>query len=380
MSAAGENTLPGARKGDTILVIEDDPIQRLAVVGILQRVGYRVLWAVDGEQGLEMARQSAPDLVVCDVMMPGMNGYQLVTALRREEGLAGVPVIMLTTMTERAQVRIGMTAGADDYLAKPLDAGELRDAVSALLARRKARRDEIIGDVREKFLSALERQKQSLATLYEQRLFKELNSRWEDSSRTNEGMEYPDCIVLCVDLFSAILARQSPSDDLAAAVRRGYQGARDTLYLFGARHLVPQGDQLLALFVPAEHVEHKLFRLRTLRGALALVNAGTKDSGMTVALYGGAATLLNVTDPLHGDSGSLLTGDSIPAASALQAFAASSGWRVACAAGLLDGLEGEIETGRSARVAVGTTEMHAVEVLSLTSIDGLSKPGADGLQ
>ena len=70
----------------SILVIEDDPIQRLAVVGILQRVGYRVLWAVDGVQGLELARQSSPDLIVCDVVMPGMNGYQLVTSLRRKPG------------------------------------------------------------------------------------------------------------------------------------------------------------------------------------------------------------------------------------------------------------------------------------------------------
>ena len=131
----------------SILVIEDDPIQRLAVVGILQRVGYRVLWAVDGEQGLEMARQSAPDLIVCDVVMPGMNGYQLLTTMRREAGLAEVPVIMLTTMSERAQVRVGMTSGADDYLAKPLNAGELRDAVAALLTRRKARREKFFFDL-----------------------------------------------------------------------------------------------------------------------------------------------------------------------------------------------------------------------------------------
>ena len=350
----------------SILVIEDDPIQRLAVVGILQRVGHRVLWAIDGEQGLEMARQSRPDLIVCDVVMPGMNGYQLVTSLRQEAGLAEVPVIMLTTMTERAQVRVGMTSGADDYLAKPLNAAELRDAVSALLNKRKSRREEIVGEIKDKFLAALEGQKQSLANLYEQRLFKELNSRWEDSGRYNEALDYPDAIVLAVDLFSAILSRQSPSDDLAAAVRQGYQNARDTLYLFGARHLVPQGDSLLAVFVPVAGADVAAFRLRALRGALTLVKAGATDSGMTVALHVGPATLVHVTDPLHGDAGSVLTGDTAPAAVALQAQARESKWRVACSQPLLDGLQGQVATGRTAMVAAGGSQIECFEVLSLT--------------
>ncbi len=359
------NPAPPTTDPASILVIEDDPIQRLAVVGILQRVGHRVLWAIDGEQGLEMARQSRPDLIVCDVVMPGMNGYQLVTALRQEAGLAEVPVIMLTTMTERAQVRVGMTSGADDYLAKPLNAAELREAVTALLVRRKSRRDEIVGEIKDKFLAALEGQKQSLANLYEQRLFKELNSRWEDSGRYNEALDYPDTIVLAVDLFSAILSRQSPSDDLAAAVRQGYQNARDTLYLFGARHLVPQGDSLLAVFVPVERADIAAFRLRALRGALALVKAGATDSGMTVALHAGPATLVHVTDPLHGDAGSVLTGDTAPAAAALQVFARDSKWRVACSAPLLEGLEGMVVTGRTAPLAAGGTALSCVEVLSL---------------
>ncbi|MDB5945188.1 MAG: putative response regulator, atypical CheY [Ramlibacter sp.] len=348
----------------SILVIEDDPIQRLAVVGILQRVGYRVLWAVDGEQGLDMARQSVPDLIVCDVVMPGMNGYQLLTTLRQEAGLTGVPVIMLTTMSERAQVRVGMVSGADDYLAKPLNAAELREAVAALLTRRKARHEEIVGDIKDKFLAALEGQKQSLANLYEQRLFKELNARWDDSSRYNEALEYPDSIVLAVDLFSAILARQSPSDDLATAVRQGYQNARDTLYLFGARHLVPQGDDLLAVFVPVPDTDYAAFRVRALRGALALVK--NADSGMTVALHTGAATLVHVTDPLHGDAGSVLTGETAPVASALQAFARRSNWRIACSAALLEGLQGQVTTGASASVTAAGTTLQAFELVALT--------------
>jgi CheY-like chemotaxis protein len=355
-----KSTEPGAA---SILVIEDDPLQRLAVVGILQRAGYRVLWAIDGEQGLEMARQSRPDLIVCDVVMPGMNGYQLVTTLRQEAGLAEVPVIMLTSLVERAQVRVGMNSGADDYLAKPINAAELRDAVTALLVRRKARRDEIVDGIKDKFIAALEGQKQSLASLYEQRLFKELNARWEDSGSYNEALTYPDAIILTVDLFSAILARQSPSDDLAAAVRQGYQNARDSLYLFGARHLVPQGDDLLAVFVPAPAADIAAFRLRALRGALALIKG--PGEGTTVALHAGPATLVHVTDPLHGDAGSVLTGDTAPAAVALHRFARTAGWRVACSTALLGDVRGQVVTGRSETVTVGSAPVEAVEVLTI---------------
>ena len=293
-----------------------------------------------------------------------MNGYQLVIALRQESGLAQVPVIMLTTLVERAQVRVGMTSGADDYLAKPLNAMELRDAVSALLSRRKARKEEIVGQIKDRFQAALEGQKQSLANLYEQRLFKELNSRWDGSGRYNEALDYPDSIVLSVDLFSTILARQSPSGDLATAVRQGYQNARDTLYLFGARHLVPQGDHLLAVFVPVPDTDCAAFRTRALRGALTLVKGA--DSAMTVALHTGPATLVHMTDPLHGDAGSVLTGETARAAAALQAFACQSKWRVACSAALLDGLEGQLVSGRTATVTAGGAALTAVEVLSLT--------------
>ena len=173
----------------------------------------------------------------------------------------------------------------------------------------------------------------------------------------------PVSVVLAVDLFSAILARQSPSDDLAAAVRQGYQNARDTLYLFGARHLVPQSDDLLAVFVAPTDTDTAAFRVRALRGALALVKG--PDIGMTAALHSGHATLVHVTDPLHGDAGSVLTGETAPMATALQAFARKAGWRVACSATLLEGLDGQVVVGQQASFESGGTTLTAVEVVSL---------------
>src|SRR5512140_3916641 len=124
-----------------ILVIEDDRIQRQVTVQALKSTGHEVMEAPDGVEGLRSARTNRPDLIVCDVMMPGMNGYQLVTALREEEDIADIPVIMLTAMTERAHMRTAMTSGADDYIAKPVSFKELNEATSALIAKRKARLD-----------------------------------------------------------------------------------------------------------------------------------------------------------------------------------------------------------------------------------------------
>src|SRR4051812_35972804 len=102
-----------------ILVIEDDRIQRLVALQALRGAGHEVLDAIDGITGMEAARAERPDLIVCDVLMPNMNGYQFVAALREDEAISATPVIMLTSMAERSQMRAGMTAGADDYIVKP---------------------------------------------------------------------------------------------------------------------------------------------------------------------------------------------------------------------------------------------------------------------
>ena len=122
-------------------------------------------------------------------------------------------------------------------------------------------------------------------------------------------------------------------------------------------------DDLLAVFVPVAGADLAAFRMRALRGALALVKGA--DSGMTAALHTGAATLVHVTDPLHGDAGIVLTGEAAPVASALQAFARRSNWRVACSAALLEGLQGQVGTGGTASVNVTGAMLEAFELVTL---------------
>lgn len=124
----------------TILVVDDDAPFRSTVASVLSRKGYSVALAEDGRQGVELAAAHRPDLVVCDLEMPVMDGYQVLQALRSHPVLGEVPVIFLTGRDTPEQIRSGMNLGADDYLTKPLNAEDLLNAIRARLTRRVAAR------------------------------------------------------------------------------------------------------------------------------------------------------------------------------------------------------------------------------------------------
>lgn len=119
-----------------VLVADDEPDVRELVVYRLRRAGYEVVEAVNGEDALRLALEDVPDLVVADVMMPRIDGYELTRRLRAEEATKHVPVILLTARTQEADVSQGFEAGADDYLKKPFNPDELVARTRAVLGRR----------------------------------------------------------------------------------------------------------------------------------------------------------------------------------------------------------------------------------------------------
>lgn len=118
-----------------ILVIDDDARLRQQCTELLKLEGYEVLEARNGREGIERARELVPDLVLCDVTMPEMNGHRVLETLRAEPRTANLPFIFLTGWSQREDVRTGMNLGADDYLVKPVVPDELLAAVRARLAR-----------------------------------------------------------------------------------------------------------------------------------------------------------------------------------------------------------------------------------------------------
>src|ERR1035441_166917 len=123
-----------------VLLIDDEEGFRDVIAKSLAKHGFEVLEAGDGQEGLRKAAESRPDLILCDLIMPQMNGYEMLAALRREERLAGIPVIFLTAQSEPAEVRQGMNLGADDYLIKPANILDLLGAIQARLQRRHSER------------------------------------------------------------------------------------------------------------------------------------------------------------------------------------------------------------------------------------------------
>jgi DNA-binding response OmpR family regulator len=122
----------------TVLVADDDEDILQLVSFRLERAGYKVVTAADGQQALAAAREHQPDLAVLDVMMPGLNGYEVTRQLRADPATAAIPVILLTARVQEADVSRGFEAGADDYLRKPFSPQELRSRVQAILARRSS--------------------------------------------------------------------------------------------------------------------------------------------------------------------------------------------------------------------------------------------------
>lgn len=120
-----------------ILVIEDHALMRRNIVTILKMEGYLAFSAANGREGLLLACQEKPDLILCDVMMPEMDGHEVLRELRADTAMAKVPFIFLTAKGAKADQRAGMNLGADDYLTKPAGRDEIIAALEARFLRRE---------------------------------------------------------------------------------------------------------------------------------------------------------------------------------------------------------------------------------------------------
>jgi len=120
-----------------ILIIEDEEYLCDNIAAILEFEGFELLTALNGMQGIALARRHRPDLIICDIMMPGIDGYEVLQTLRSDPVTSTIPFIFLTAKAGREQLRQGMVLGADDYLTKPFNPEELIASVNARLERQR---------------------------------------------------------------------------------------------------------------------------------------------------------------------------------------------------------------------------------------------------
>lgn len=368
-----------------IVVMEDDAATRMLVASVLKKDGYDVLSADNGADGLALVRAHKPDLVISDIQMPVMDGFAMLQQLRAEPELAATPVILLTSLLERAHMRIGMTSGADDYITKPFRPGELREAAVAQLNRREMREAAQATAIETAVVSALEEQRHKLSKLYEQKLAAELSEKWPVAGGDTEDEQFASATVLFVDVLNyAALAEKLSVEELSETVRRFYSNAGDTVHLFGARHMQFVGEALLAIFVDSTDTLSVNHGLRAARAALGLVDAAKRVQkyldgqfpdrllppfAVGVALHSGLVTLAKLQDPLHGEVRILPVGDAVNATFLLQKQASAAGWTIVASVPMLRGITGAAKIGARALINLPgrTRPMDAAELLSLAT-------------
>lgn len=366
-----------------IVVMEDDVATRTLVASVLRKDGYEVLSADNGLSGLELVRQHKPDLVISDVQMPVMDGFAMLQALRADPAIFATPVVLLTSLLERAHMRIGMTSGADDYITKPFRPGELREAAAAQLNKRHMQAAVQTMAVEAAVHAALEDQKHHLSRLYEQRLASELSEKWPAADAASEDEKFSNATVLFVDVLNyAGLAEKLSSAELSNVVRQFYNNAGDTVHLFGARHMQFVGEGLLVIFVDSTDTTSVNHGLRAVRAALGLIDAskrvqqflnshfpahGLSRFDVSVALNSGPVALARLEDPLHGGVQILPVGDTVSAALLLQKQANKAGWRIAASVAMLRGVTGAVNIGGRALISLPGRQaaLDAAELLGL---------------
>jgi twitching motility two-component system response regulator PilH len=122
----------GGMKG-TILVVDDSPTEVHIFKKILEKQGYNIIVAKDGQEGIEIAIRVHPDLILMDVVMPVLNGFQATRKLKNNEVTADIPVLMVTTKDQQTDINWGMRQGANEYMVKPVAPAELVHKIKALL-------------------------------------------------------------------------------------------------------------------------------------------------------------------------------------------------------------------------------------------------------
>ncbi len=161
-----------------ILYVEDNPANRMLVCQVLESVGYTVIEAIDGLSGIQTAQEEHPDLILIDINIPGMDGYEVTTRLKSLPELSNIPIIALTAKVMAGDRERALIAGCDGYIAKPIDVDLLPKQVAGFL-----------GGLRE---TVAAEQKSTYLHEYSERLVDHLEQRVQELTKANEALAHTD--------------------------------------------------------------------------------------------------------------------------------------------------------------------------------------------
>lgn len=366
-----------------IVVMDDDAGTRMLVTQVLKKDGYDVMAAENGVKGLALIREHKPQLVVSDVQMPEMNGFQVLEQIRADVEIAATPVILLTSLAERGYMRHGMTTGADDYLTKPFTPLELHAAVNAQL--NKLVRADIARTlfVDSAVTAALAEQQEKIIQLYEERLASTLAKQWPDGGLVQDRQKFSSATVLFAEIHHyAQWAQHLSSAELSDLIRQFYGSTGDTVHLFGAHYMQFVGDGMLCVFVDAGDTLSVNHGLRAVRAALGLKDASKRVSvfakqkfadrglplfALNVALHSGPVAFAQLQGMSGGADQSTPVGDTVAAALKLFQGEPAIDWPVAASVQTMRQVTGAVRTDRRALVKVAGRS-HPLDLVEITAL------------
>jgi CheY-like chemotaxis protein/class 3 adenylate cyclase len=350
------------RRMALIAIAEDDPGTRKLLSVVLQRMGHEVVEAGDGDAAWALVREHRPAVIVSDVEMPGMSGFGLLEKVRQDADLALTPFILLTSLQERKSMRQGMRMGADDYITKPFQSDDLRDAVAAQLNKQEIRHAAQAMALKGSLESALEEQARDLIYRYEDQLAHALNEQWP-SQRPGEIESHLDhATVLYVELSSypEWVARLS-ANELSVLLKRFYEGCGDTVFLFGAATMQFVGEGVLALFSPRPEETATASSLRAARAALGLrasvgglrsfvdqqfQGRALPQADLGVCLHSGPVSMMRLEGLLGGATQLVPVGETVVDTQAIQRHALTESGRLTVSVPVLRSIMGAVQPGK----------------------------------
>ena len=363
-----------------ILIIEDDTGIRRSLALSLKTEGYAVLEASDGRAGLELAAAESPALIICDINMPEMDGYQVVSAVRRNSALASIPFVFLTARGERAEIRRGMNLGADDYLTKPFTREELLETVKVRLEKHHESREALT----EQLILASER----LRSRFYSRLTGQAEQPpIEDSLLSAGANRVLEATVLFTDIrgFTTISERLSVVE-IATLLNHYLQRACEPILAASGKIVKFIGDGIMAVFPHGEDQPRERQALRAIQAGLALSlvarefrewmhaqfpHRGLPEFAIGVGIHTGEVTLCEVGAP--GQQNFTAIGDTVNIASRLEGQTKELGWPVV-ASGAAISAAGEAVMHGAHRVVHLRGRTKPVLVYQILGLKGLAAP------
>ncbi|WP_411880641.1 protein kinase domain-containing protein [Polaromonas sp. YR568] len=357
-----------------ILIVEDDDAIRSNIVRLLKLEGFETAAAPDGLQGLERARAGRPDLIISDVGMPGMNGFELLAALRADRVLANTPFMLLTALDDRESMRRGMTSGADDYLSKPFSRAELLDAVNAQL-KKKAR-------VREAIDSEVAAGEARLRAAFSDRIS---GGRPDavpvDIPATAQTEELSGATVLVASIrnFTSIAEKLSAAE-VSQLLTEYFERASEPVLKNSGRHIKFIGDGLMAVFSDTITGSPLPASRRAVSAALAMALAthefrdwlderfgerALPPFAMGVGIHSGAVTLCQLGTQQNKELTPV--GETVTLAARLESASEEMGWTVMASEHTLGQAGTGIQTGIHTSLVVPGKNL-AIDVAEVTGL------------